>query len=197
MLPIGSIFRRFGVSYHCYADDTQLYIPFKRNDKSATKQLMDCYQELKAWLNNNLLHLNDDKTQIVLFGPTEKSDLSNVDLGSLTSYRSFAAKNMGFTSDSGLKLKQINTVVSSSFYHLRRLAKVKSFLSRNSFEIVIHAFISSRLDYCNSLYRFLYSSASTGPECSCPFAYRHSQTGSHHAYTTFTALATCSVSYRI
>ncbi len=52
-----------------------------------------------------------------------------------------------------LKLnKQINSTVSASFYHLRRLAKVKPFLSRKSFEIIIHAFISSRLDYCNSLY---------------------------------------------
>ncbi len=38
------------------------------------------------------------------------------------------------------------------FNHLRRLTKVKPFLSRKSFETVIHAFISSWLDYCNSLY---------------------------------------------
>ena len=32
------------------------------------------------------------------------------------------------------------------------LTKVKPFLSRNDLEMAIHAFISSRLDYCNSLY---------------------------------------------
>ncbi len=32
------------------------------------------------------------------------------------------------------------------------LAKVKTFLSFKHFEIAIHAFISSRIDYCNSLY---------------------------------------------
>ncbi len=54
--------------------------------------------------------------------------------------------------DSGLKFdKQINSVVKSCFYHLRHLAKVKPFLSLKNFEIVIHAFITSRLDYCNSL----------------------------------------------
>ncbi len=42
--------------------------------------------------------------------------------------------------------------MSASFYHLRRLAKVKPFLNRKRFEIIIHAFISSRLDYCNSYY---------------------------------------------
>ncbi len=62
-------------------------------------------------------------------------------------------KNLGVLFDSGLKFdKQINSVVKSCFYHLRRLAKVKPFLSLKNFEIVIHAFITSRLDYCNALY---------------------------------------------
>ncbi len=51
--------------------------------------------------------------------------------------------------DDGLKFdKQINTVV----FQLRLLTKVKPILSRIFFEKVIHAFITSRLDYCNSLY---------------------------------------------
>ncbi len=55
--------------------------------------------------------------------------------------------------DNSLKLdKQINTIISTSFYHIRRLAKDKPFLNRKSFETAIHAFISTRLDYCNSLY---------------------------------------------
>lgn len=48
--------------------------------------------------------------------------------------------------------KQISSVVKGSFYHLRILAKVKSYLCRNDLERVVHAFITSRLDYCNSLY---------------------------------------------
>ena len=45
-----------------------------------------------------------------------------------------------------------NSVVKSSFYHLRLLSKIKSVLSFNDFERVIHAFISTPLDYCNVLY---------------------------------------------
>ena len=47
---------------------------------------------------------------------------------------------------------QIGAIVKSNFFHLRQLAKVKPFLSQNHFERVIHAFITSRLDYCNALY---------------------------------------------
>lgn len=102
-------------------DDTQLFIPSRCKNRSAINQLM----EMKTWITNNFLHLNDDKTHIVLFGPTEKTDLSTVDLGSFTPFRSFDVKDLGFILESGLKLnKQI-----IFFYH-RRLAKVKPFVSR-------------------------------------------------------------------
>ncbi len=43
-------------------------------------------------------------------------------------------------------------MVKTIFFHLRVLAKVKPFLSFKDFEKVIHAFVSTRLDYCNSIY---------------------------------------------
>ncbi len=42
--------------------------------------------------------------------------------------------------------------MSASFFQLRSLHKLKSFLSFGDLETVIHAFISTRLDYCNVLY---------------------------------------------
>jgi len=48
-----------------------------------------------------------------------------------------------------------SSVVKSSFFQLRYIAKVKQFLCQRDLETVIHAFITSRLDYCNSLYRGL------------------------------------------
>ncbi len=61
------------------------------------------------------------------------------------------ARNLGVIFDPALKFdKQINSVVKSAFFQLRMIAKIKSFLSFK--ETVIHAFTSSRLDYCNSLY---------------------------------------------
>ncbi len=40
----------------------------------------------------------------------------------------------------------------SSFYQPCVLSKIKHFLNATTLEIVVHAFITSRLDYCNSLY---------------------------------------------
>lgn len=64
-----------------------------------------------------------------------------------------AITNLGVKIDADLKLdSQIRAVVKSSFFQLRQLAKVKPFLSRQHFETVIHAFVTTRLDYCNALY---------------------------------------------
>ncbi len=62
-------------------------------------------------------------------------------------------QNITVIIDSELCLsKHINLVVRNSFYQLRVISKLKSFLSFQELEKVIHAFITSRLDYCNSLY---------------------------------------------
>ena len=70
--------------------------------------------------------------------------------------------NLGFKMDSDFKLdRQIGAIVKSSFFRLRQLAKVKPFLAQKHFETVIHAFITSRLDYCNALYSGLSQSSLT------------------------------------
>ncbi len=74
------------------------------------------------------------------------------DLGPLALYVKPTVSNLGFKMDSDFKLdRQIGAVVKSSFFHLLLLAKVKPILARQHFETVIHAFITSRLDYCNAL----------------------------------------------
>lgn len=76
-----------------------------------------------------------------------------VDLGSLAPFIKPSITNLGVKVDPELKFySQIKAVVKSSFFHLRQLAKIKPILSRQHFETVIHAFVTTRLDYCNSLY---------------------------------------------
>ena len=44
---------------------------------------------------------------------------------------------------------------SAAFYHLYNIRGIRKYLSKETTEILIHAFISSRVDYCNSLYHGL------------------------------------------
>lgn len=74
-------------------------------------------------------------------------------IGELSPFCKPVVRDLGVLLDSSLKFdNQINAVVKSALFHLRLLAKVKSFLSCKDLEVLIHTFVFSRLDYCNSLY---------------------------------------------
>ena len=45
----------------------------------------------------------------------------------------------------------IKQVTRTAFFHLRNIVKIRNILSQSDAEKLIHAFVSSRLDYCNSL----------------------------------------------
>lgn len=148
LLPLVEIFKRHGMSYHFYADDCQIYMPISKENHCPLTPLLNCLCDVKAWLSQNFLKLNEEKTEVMVFGPVPS------DLGPLKEYVRPKVTSLGVTIDSDFNFdKQVNGVVKSSFYHLRLLSKVKPFLSFNLFEQVMHAFISSRLDYCNALYK--------------------------------------------
>ncbi len=63
MLPLGNIIRKHGVSFHCYADDTQLYISSRPGETHQIEKLMKCIVDIKNWMMNNFLLLNSEKKQ--------------------------------------------------------------------------------------------------------------------------------------
>jgi hypothetical protein len=73
-LPIGDIIRNNDVSFHVYADDTQLYVSFSPNTvgaaEKALQKLEGCISELQNWMNLNKLKLNSDKTEFFIAGST-------------------------------------------------------------------------------------------------------------------------------
>ncbi len=104
-------------------------------------------------MTKNTLQLNENKTEVLLLGPAATNNSIKTQLGFLNNNLHNHAKNLGVHFDPLLQFdKHVKAVVKSSFFHLRSVAKVKHFLSNKDLEIVIHAQISSRLDYCNSLY---------------------------------------------
>ncbi len=133
MLPLGSILTKHGVSFHFYADDTQIYLPLRKNDQRGLGSLNMCLADIKSWFSSNILHLNEGKTEAIVFGSSGAPDC---DLGDLDSCKKLSVRNLAVNFDSALKCdKQINSVVRSSFFQLRLLSKAKSFLSFKSSQV--------------------------------------------------------------
>ncbi len=64
MLSLGYIIRKYGISFHCYADDTQLYISTRPDETSKLSKLTECVKnvkDVKDWMTNNFLLLNSDR----------------------------------------------------------------------------------------------------------------------------------------
>ena len=107
-----------------YADDSQLYVDFSPCDeKTALANLQRCIQEVREWLRENFLLLNDKKTEVVIFGKdiTEKQ----LQIGkSVISSRS-AATSLGCILDSKLNMSQhVSRVCKSANYYLHCIRKI-------------------------------------------------------------------------
>jgi hypothetical protein len=64
-----------------------------------------------------------------------------------------SVRNIGAQLDERLCLdEQVAAVCRTSYAQLKNLARIKKNFDRKSLEKLIHAFITSRLDFCNSLY---------------------------------------------
>lgn len=56
LLPLGSAFRAHGISFHCYADDLQVYLTLRRKRATLLKALFVCLDGIKARMAKTFLN---------------------------------------------------------------------------------------------------------------------------------------------
>jgi hypothetical protein len=148
-----------GVSVHVYADDTQLYLQFELSSpegaETAVVKMEDCVEDIRKWMAMNKLKLNDDKSELLVITPsrqTHKCNISQIKMGDNNVTASESVRNLGIMFDNIMSMKpQVDTVVKQSNYQLRSIGKIRQYLSFDACSSLIHASISSKLDYGNSL----------------------------------------------
>lgn len=123
--------------YHCYADDTQLYLSFKPQDVCKLQISQRCLDSVKSWRLTIFWCAPDRFVPEVMESPLAtfpKSSISNL----------WIIFYSAFTLDGHVKSR-------FRFYRLRNIASFHCVMMEN----VINAFISSLLDNCNSQFTCL------------------------------------------
>ena len=158
--PLGRIIRNHGLTFHLYADDTQLYIAFKPSSaiskEEAVARIEACVEDIRIWMTNNLLKLNDDKTELIVI--TSRDDISkiaNISInvgGHWITPKEDPPRNLGVLFDSTCSLDaHVSKICKSINYNLYSVGKIRRYIDKPTAEKIINASVTSRLDYCNSL----------------------------------------------
>ncbi len=150
MLPLSQIMRKNQIAYHSYADDTQIYLALSPNDYSPIDSLCQCIDEINSWMCQNFLQLNKEKTEVIAFGNKDEVLKVNAYLDSRGQTTKNQVRNLGVILETDLSFSShVKAVTKSAYYHLKNIARIRCFVSSQDLEKLVHAFISSRVDYYN------------------------------------------------
>ena len=139
-----------------YADDTQLMLFLSSsNPGSSIVNLQQCSSSLNSWFFHNGLALNSDKTEVTCLGTTHRrqslSSLTSVQVADAFVSLSDHIKLLGIILDNRLSFeKHVSNICPISYFHIRALRHIHTFLDLESSKSIACAIVSSRLDYANS-----------------------------------------------
>jgi len=147
-----------GVNYYAFADDTQLNERCRCNDTpTAVGKLEHCVTDINHWMSAHRLKQNTEKTELLWSG--SKYSLSKFDgrgpaikLGSNTIEPGGHVRVLGVIMSSDLSLeKHVSAISATCFFHLRQIRRVRQSLDVGSAKTLVQAFVTSRVDYCNTV----------------------------------------------
>ena len=157
--PISSIIHSHSsINHHFYADDTQLYITLTpTNFSHSIQKLKNCLSDIQNFMSANKLKLNPEKTEFFLIGSknNRKQLLPHFPINILGNQISTAqrVRNLRVVFDSNFSFSDhVSQVIKSTRVHARDLYRIRPLLDLKTSVLLANALVSSRLDYCNSLF---------------------------------------------
>ena len=124
-------------------------------EDSAILAMQDCVADIKNWATSNGLMLNDNKTEFVVVGTRQqlcKINVNGIKVGNALIPATSSVRNLGAWFDETFSMDtHVTKTCSASFFHLHNIRRIRKYLTPAATETLIHAFVTIRIDYCNSL----------------------------------------------
>src|SRR3989442_1716297 len=122
----------------------------------ALASLSHALDSVYCWLTLNRLSVNPNKAEYLLIGTQQqrsKTTDSSLSFHGTALVPVSSARSLAVVFQSDLSFDQhIFNVCRSSFFHIRQLRQIRPSLDLNSSIQLANALVSSKLDYCNSLF---------------------------------------------
>ena len=149
LLPLQDLLLQRIIGFHMYADDTVLYFLF-----TSQQNFDDTMNQITTFFSSFRLKLNKVKSEFLWLKKPDKGTVTVPPLSiPCETGLSSSVKLLGVQFDQNFLMeKQINRVVSSCFFNLRKIFSVKHHLERTILIELIRMQVISRLDYCNIRY---------------------------------------------
>ena len=155
--PLFDIARSHDIPMYMYADDTQLMISFDPDNYAiAFEQMNSCINDIRKWMKEKHLKLNEEKTEVMLIG-TKASLAKSKKIDSMKIGDEFVdvrktATNIGVTFDATMSFSNhISNITKKCYFHLFLISKIRPFLTEKVANKLVCSLILSRLDYANSV----------------------------------------------
>ena len=137
------------------------YISFNPVDNTsevdAVTAIENCIRDVRAWMRDDKLMLNDDKTEFLIIGTERQLSRVSVDkikIGQAEVSPVSSVGTLGTWLDSHLDMStHVTKACASAFYYLYNIRHIRKYLSCESTEMLVHAFITNItvMVYCTVL----------------------------------------------
>ena len=141
-------------------DNTQLYISLdpdnELNFSSILTNFENNFVDIWLWITQNLLRLNDNKTNIIYLAPShcvECLSTPTVQMYASLITPNGSLKKLGVIFDKCIKMyEQVTSLRTSAYYYLKNIYCLKESLPHKTLKTVVHSFVTTRIDSYNYVY---------------------------------------------
>ena len=161
VLPLGHIIDALRIPHHGYADDGQLYSRFTLKHVpslyEARDRLQVCAAEVRNWMVQNKLKVNDEKTEFLIITPktfqTKLRELNiTIRVGNADITPRSCVRDLGANLDQHMNMQpQVSSVVRGMYANIRRIGKIRNLIDQDTCAMLTNSLVLTKLDYHNGL----------------------------------------------